>query len=204
MNTQKETTYHHGDLKEALVREALVMVESGGVNSITLRELTKTLGTSRSAIYRHYESKDALVKAVIMAGFEKLENAMLESMKSQDDVLTRLYTMGEAYMEFALGNPNQYRMIFGDEVQEQREESCDINDEETASGFHALVALIAEGQEKNIFREGDAFMQATFIWSNIHGLTTLYLDGHLHIQENIKELFAMSYDGMINGLKKRE
>ena len=202
MKSKSTKSYHHGNLKDALIEEALIVVKSDGVKSITLRELTKKLGTSRSAIYRHYSSKDELIKAVIIAGLEKLENTIIPIVKNNDTVLNRFYATGKAYLTFAQDNPNIYRMIFGNEVEQQREESCDIKDENTTKVFHALAALVTEAQEKELFKEGDPILQATYIWSSMHGLANLYIDGHLHIKDNIDELYELSFDTIINGMKR--
>ncbi len=194
--------YHHGNLKVSLIETALQMVANEGINSITLRELSKRLGTSRSAIYRHFDSKDALMKAVINAGFEKLDTCITPVLENfDDDVVTRFEKMGRAYIDFAIDNPAVYRMIFGHELMQEREESCDINDAEQACGFHALVALIVEGQEKALFKKEDPILQATTVWSMIHGLSNLLIDGHVHIKDNFDVLFDMGTQTLLKGLK---
>lgn len=201
MKTKVTTTYHHGNLKDALIEEALIMVHNTGVENLTLRELTKKLGASRSAVYRHYDSKDALIKALIRAGFDKLDTSIRPTMLNDKSVLDRFHDMGKAYITFALENPNIYRMIFGYEVEKQREEECDINDEESAKGFHLLIALLAEAQEKKIFKTEDPLLQATYVWANVHGLSNLCIDGHLHVSDNIEALFELSLSTMIKGLE---
>jgi len=194
--------YHHGNLKESLIATALEMIEQEGLEHVTLRELTKRLGTSRSAIYRHFDSKDALLKAVINAGFEKLHECITPILEQEHvDVLTRFEKMGRAYINFALNNPAIYRMIFGDELMQEREESCDINDEEQACGFHALVALLIEGQEQGLFKPEDPLLQATTVWSMIHGLSNLLIDGHIHVKDNFDALFEMGTQTLLQGLK---
>ena len=201
MKNNEKPSYHHGNLKDALIVETLNMVEENGVENITLRELTKRLGTSRSAIYRHFDSKDTLIKAVILSGFEKLENAIASILLQETDILDRFYNMGKAYLHFAVQNPNIYRMMFGHKVEKQREESCDINDKESPIGFHALVSLLAEGQEKNILKKEDPMLQATYVWANIHGLSNLCIDGHLHVSDNIETLFELSFNSLVRGMR---
>ena len=200
MKTKTTPKYHHGNLKDSLIEEALEMIEKDGISSITLRELTKRLGTSRSAVYRHYSSKDDLIKAVIQAGFDRLDAKVHPTLLGDASILDKLYDMGKAYMTFAMDNPNLYRTIFGNEIQKEREESCDINDENDAAGFHALVSLITQAQELGVVRKDDAFMQSTVIWSMMHGLSNLLIDGHLHIQENIDELYELTYQTLLRGI----
>jgi len=201
MKKKNSTSYHHGNLKDALIEEALAMVISDGVESITLRELTTKLGTSRSAIYRHFSSKDELIKAVIQAGFNLLDETISPALTSKESILNRFHNMGEAYIAFALANPNIYRMIFGNEVQTQREESCDIHDKEQSGGFQHLVTLLIEGQEKEIFQHNDPVLQATYVWASIHGLSNLCIDGHIHVQDNIEALFELSFETIIKGMR---
>ncbi len=201
-NFSMKQAYHHGNLKESLIATALEMIEKEGLESVTLRELSKRLGTSRSAIYRHFDSKDALLKAVIGAGFEALHECISPILEeSTVDVLTRFEKMGRAYIYFAMDNPAIYRMIFGDELMREREESCDINDEEQACGFHALVALLIEAQERGLFKKEDPILQATTVWSMIHGLSNLLIDGHVHVKNNFDALFEMGMQTLLKGLK---
>lgn len=198
---KKASSYHHGNLKEALITTALEMVENEGLQSITVRELTRRLGTSRSAIYRHFDSKDALMKAVILAGFEKLDAAVRPSLLQRDkSVLERFHSMGRAYIGFAVNHPSLYRVLFGDELKEEREDACDMHDATQATGFHALVELVVEAQEEKILQEGDAMMQATVIWSMVHGLSNLLIDGHVHIQDNLDTLYELSFQTLVSGL----
>jgi len=194
--------YHHGNLRESLVETALEMVENEGVESITLRELTKRLGTSRSALYRHFDSKEALIQEVIRAGFEQFDDVITPTLLQKEfDVVTRLSNMGQAYIDFALNKPAIFRMIFGNEFQETREENCDINDKSQGTGFHSLVALIAEGQERNIFKKDDPVLQATVVWSMIHGLAILLIDGHIHVKDNLDAIFKAGTQILYEGLK---
>ncbi len=194
--------YHHGNLKESLVATALEMIEKEGLASVTLRELTKRLGTSRSAVYRHFESKEALLQEVIFAGFAMLEDAIAPILMQRDySVIKRFSMMGRAYVEFALAHPAIYRMIFGHELQREREEKCDMQDQTQATGFHALITLLQEGQEAGVFKKEDPMLQATVVWSMVHGVSNLLIDGHIMIQDNIEAIFEMGTRTLIEGIR---
>ncbi len=197
-----KTSYHHGNLKHSLIQTALEIIEKEGLGTLTLRELTKRVGTSRSAIYRHFDSKEALMQEVILAAFKKLDAVITPTLLQKElDVMVRFHNMGSAYINFAIENPAIYRMIFGHELQQQREESCDINDETQATGFHALIALLVEGQESGLFKKDDPMIQATVVWSMIHGLANLFIDGHLHVKENLEAIFNAGTKTLFEGLK---
>ncbi len=204
MENISQSPYHHGNLKDALVQTALEMVENDGVESITLRDLTKKIGTSRSALYRHFDSKDELMKAVVKAGFEKFHNFIAPAIMNNESVLNKLYAVGKSYIEFAIKNPNLYRMMFGHELQNEREDSCDIKDEDDAPSFHALVSLVVEAQNSKLFKKDDPILQSTVIWSMMHGLVKLLIDGHVHVKDNLDALFEMTFQTILDGMRYTE
>lgn len=81
------------------------------------------------------------------------------------------------------------------------EKACDISVEEGAPSFYALVALVTEAQKDKIFKEEDPILQATIIWSMMHGLSNLLIDGHLHIQNNLEALYEMSFKIIFEGMR---
>lgn len=199
--SKKTTSYHHGNLKEELLKQAVEIIHTEGIDALTLSALSKRLGTSRSAIYRHFSSKDELIQNVFLYGFEMFEEKIASVfMLKEKDVLERFYMMGDEYIKFAMEHPNLYRMLFGDKFQSIREESCDIEDEEQATGFHALVGLLIEGQEKGILKTDDPMIQAQIVHSMVHGLASLYIDGHIHIKDNIDSLYETCYKTLTVGL----
>ena len=199
--SKKTSTYHHGNLKEELLQQAVDIIHTEGIDALTLSALSKRLGTSRSAIYRHFSSKDDLMQNVLMYGFELFDNKIATVfLQKEKDVLERFYIMGKEYIQFAMEHPNLYRILFGERFQVIREETCDIEDEEQANGFHALVGLLLEGQEQGVLKKDDPMLQAQIIHSMVHGLASLYIDGHIHIKDNIDDLYEVSYKTLTEGL----
>ncbi len=197
-----KTKYHHGNLRESLIQTALKIIEKDGLSSLTLRDIALEVGTSHSAIYRHFSSKEDLIQTVMLEGFEKFENLIAPILlQKEHTVIQRLQNMGIAYIDFAIKNPTIYRMIFGPELQDTRMQNSDINDETKAAGFHALIALLVEGQESGLFKKDNPMIQATVIWSTIHGLSNLFIDGHLHVKENLEIIFNTATKTLLEGLK---
>jgi len=199
-HSQKTSNYHHGNLKEELLKNAVDIIHNDGIETLTLSELSKRLGTSRSAIYRHFSSKNELIQNVLAYGFQMFEKDISEVfMQNEMNILSRLHAMGKIYVNFGIEHSNLYRILFGEKFQILRTETCPIEDEEKAPGFHSLVNLIKEAQEKNIFIIQDPMLQGHIIHSMMHGLVSLYIDGHIHIKDNIDELYELSFDTLING-----
>ncbi len=215
---ESKNSYHHGNLKESLVQTALGMVDREGIDKITLRELADRLGTSRSAIYRHFKNKEDLMKQVILGGFDKLD-ACIEPVFSNEalSLLERFHAMGKAYIDFALENPHLYRLLFGPSMSRQREEVCvdereelhkllhgDSSDEVMHNGqdngFHKLVSIILMAQEQKVFKAGDPVLIATAIWSLLHGLASLAIDGHLSVIDNMDAVYEINYNILLQGL----
>ena len=218
MQPKKSDTYHHGNLKESLVTTALEMLDREGLEAITLRELASRLGTSRSAIYRHFKGKDDLLRVVILEGFMKLDQAIAPFFDhSKMPLLERFHAMGLSYIHFATTNPNLYRLLFGPDMSVEREAVCqeerpDLHkllnnraDEEIVSAepedaFHRLVKIIVQAQQEGLFKAGDPVMLATTIWSFLHGLSMLAIDGHLSVVGNVEAIYESNYRLLLEGL----
>lgn len=202
MKPRNAKPYHHGNLKTAAVGTALEMVENEGLEAITLRELSQRIGASRTAIYRHFDNKEALIQAVILAGFERFDAEFIDIFADHErSVLERFSMMGRAYLAFAVENPKLYRVMFGEKARLEREAVCDLEDPENTTGFHALVGLIEAGQQQGVFKKSDPFLAAASVWSMIHGLSMLIIDGHLVVSDKVDAIFEAGIATLLEGLK---
>lgn len=119
MNRRKPH-YHHGDLRNALVRQAVKLVEEAGAESFSLREAARRVGVTANAAYRHFTDKSALVAAVAEVGFGRLEQRALRAIAAVGDrqseaiaAAERLKAAGRAYVDFAVDHPELLRVMFG-------------------------------------------------------------------------------------------
>src|ERR671910_159369 len=103
--------YHHGNLRRALLDEALATIRDEGVDGVTLREIGARLGVSRTALYRHFADKGALLTTVATEGFRALRLGLVTAWEEggRDDEAFR--AMGVAYVRFAVANPSHYRVM---------------------------------------------------------------------------------------------
>ena len=170
--------YHHGDLRRALIDQALRTVDKGGVEGLTLRAVGDALGVSRTALYRHFSDKQALVAAVAREGFRTLRSALVEAWEGGGRGPAGFDRMGEAYLRFAIGHPAHYRVMFGRFVESGARDPELID--EANGAFQALVDALVEQQREGQVRGDDPVMIARFVWSVTHGIAMLVIDGQLH------------------------
>ncbi|MFA6144731.1 MAG: TetR/AcrR family transcriptional regulator [Sulfurimonas sp.] len=201
-HTKKTSSYHHGNLKESLVEMALETIDHEGLDSLTLRELSQKVGTSRSAVYRHFESKEALILGVIQKGYTQLDLMFTPIFQDHtQSVVERFEKMGRAYLDFAIEHPNLYRLLFGEKFRQEREEICDYKDENQATGLYALIGLLLEAQEEGIIARENPMIQAATVWASIHGLASLLIDGHLMMSDNKEAIYEYSIGVLLKGLR---
>ena len=169
--------YHHGNLRRALIDEAVATIDKLGVEALTLRAVGEALGVSRTALYRHFSSKQALVAAVAREGFRTLRLALLEAWETHGRGQAGFEAMGAAYLQFAVAHPSHYRVMFGRFV-----ESCERDAElaeEAKAAFQALVDALVDQQREGRVRQDDPVLLARFVWALTHGIAMLVIDGQL-------------------------
>src|ERR1700749_2377102 len=107
-----ESSYHHPDLRTALVKAATAAIERGGYENLSLRELAESLGVSRAAPYRHFADRRALLAAVAADGFDRL-TTIYNATADRKTPQARLAAAGRGYLAFAAERPQLFRLMFG-------------------------------------------------------------------------------------------
>lgn len=172
--------YHHGDLRRALVQAAVRTIQKHGFDALTLRAVGEEVGVSRSALYRHFADKAALLTAVASEGFRMLERALREAWENEGKGVRGFQAQGEAYVRFALENPWHYRVMFGSGF-ELVANDAELN-ANGAAAFGVLVEALVEQQAQGLVRREDPQMQANFAWAAVHGVAMLAIDGNFEHQ----------------------
>lgn len=169
------TTYHHGDLSAALLRVAAKSLEKHGPGAISLRDAARRAGVSHNAPYRHFPNREALLVALAAEGFAMLG----ERLRGQP-----AREMGEAYVRFALEQPQRFRLMFGGALPLAKYPQLGT----AAKVAHeALLAALREMPRPEL--------AAAAGWSLVHGLAHLLLDGHF--AEADREAFVREVLGAV-------
>jgi AcrR family transcriptional regulator len=155
------STYHHGDLRAALLQSAGELLEEQGLAALSLREAARRAGVSHNAPYRHFPDRNALLAALAAEGFAMLGEAM-EGKAGRE--------RGEAYVRFALARPNRFRLMFGGQLELGK------HPELRAAAGRTYQGLVASFRSREDI--ADPEIAAAAAWSLTHGLAHLLLDGH--------------------------
>lgn len=169
--------YHHGDLRRALLDEALRTIQAHGANHLTLRAVGGRLGVSRSALYRHFADKQALLAAAACEGFRMLRQAVADAWEHNGHGRTGFEAMAKAYVQFAVAHPSHYRVMFGGFIESATKDE-DLMGEARAA-FQVLVDAIVDQQNNGLIRRDDPVLIARFTWALVHGISMLVIDGQL-------------------------
>jgi len=166
-------SYHHGDLRAALVEEALGLIERGSLEDLSLREVARNTGVSATAVYRHFPSKEDLLKAVAHEGLALLGEQQRKAAARVEGSEAFAQT-GRAYVRFALTHPNLFRLIFSQMPGHMRPDSA------SPEGSPAWLLRHHLGKALGPKASGDqVFVAVLRAWSLVHGLSMLILDGQV-------------------------
>ncbi len=165
-------TYHHGDLREALVLAATELLEERGLSSFTLRECARRAGVSHAAPAHHFATAADLLAELAARGFERFVATLDEAAdETEGTAMARLTAMGRAYVIFALANPAVYGLMFrggANPLQSPR-----LKTAATAAWQQLSEAVAATLGPK---RKDEVTAKAAAVWALVHGTATLLLD----------------------------
>lgn len=173
MAAAKKRAYHHGDLARALIEAALEHIKREGVEAFTLREAARAVGVTHAAAYRHFEDKRALLANIAEEGFRALSADLRDAAQSEGDALSRLTSIGRAYVRFAFREPARFRVMFGPRLNFDRR--FPGLEAETQKAFRILLDAIEQGQKNGELIEGVTRDLATALWTSAHGFASLVL-----------------------------
>ena len=171
-------SYHHGDLRRALVDAAVQLIGEAGIEALTLREIGLRVGVSRAAPYRHFRDKADLLAAVAHEGFRLLRRdleAVLDT--TQAGEVEMLVALSKAYVGFGVHHPTHYRTMFG--LPWGNKEQYPALAEEGNATSQILVERIIQGQATGHLVPGHTHQIARVVWSLLHGVVMLREDEHL-------------------------
>jgi AcrR family transcriptional regulator len=171
-------SYHHGDLKKALIEAGIEILAQEGAQALSLRRVAQRAGVSHSAPYAHYADKQALIAAISTEGYRRLSEALAAAAAHhRGDPLRQLVEGAWAYVEFAVNDPDHFRVTFSGAV--EREKDYPELVALTTESFALLERIVAACQAAGVLRPGPPDLAAVGLWSLVHGFVSLLLEGQI-------------------------
>jgi len=178
IDRQKPKSYHHGDLRNALIQAGLELLAEGGVQELDLRKVARRAGVSHAAPYRHFADKQALIAAINEEGFHLLAERIRSTLREvSDEPVEQLLGVALAYVRFAKENPWLMREMFsGLTIERETFESLHTA---SKSVYRLYAEVIKRGQESGKIVDGDPTALAGVLWSVLHGLAMLIIENQM-------------------------
>jgi AcrR family transcriptional regulator len=176
-----QENYHHGNLRLALLNAAIAQIKEVGVEKLSLRGIARTVGVSQTAPYRHFKDKNQLLADVAAQAFTELFERSRSLINPNASAMANIQTTGMTYLQYAIENPEKYRLLFGNTIQNRRHYSAMI--EASEQTFQILIDQVERGIEAGDFIPGCSLLLANSLWTQVHGAASLILDGFYQDRE---------------------
>ena len=168
-----ERSYHHGNLRAALLDRAWDVVDAEGTDALSLRQLARDLDVSHGASARHFRDKQALLDALAVLGFARLNAALAEAVETGGLFADRLRAAGDAYVGFAVRHPAILRTMY---TAKHHPAASPELIEVSHVAMPALVALLRAAQDAGELPPGSPEQAALVAFAAVHGVATLATD----------------------------
>lgn len=172
MRRKPRSTYHHGDLRGALLRAALELLDAEGTEAVTIRALARRAGVSHAAPANHFASRRELLTALATDQFRELGAAVTAALRAAPaSPVERVRIFADTLIDFGLAAPSRYGLLW-------RRDLLDIDDPELKQAMDVIYdRLITELSAAAGSRPHDAHTHAVGLWSLVHGYLCMRIDG---------------------------
>jgi AcrR family transcriptional regulator len=172
------STYHHGDLKNALIKAGIEILSKEGANALSLRKVAQRAGVSHAAPYAHFADKQALIAAISTEGFNRINEKLEEAIQShQGDPLRQLVEIAWAYTRFAMEDPDHFKITLSGVLEKGKEYPAFVA--VSKKGFGMVEQVVADCQKAGVLGPGPTDAVAVSVWSLVHGFVSLLLESQI-------------------------
>ena len=181
-------SYHHGDLRQALLVAAKALIAEAGIENLSLRKLAERAGVSRTAPYHHFSDKNDLLCAIAAQGFLRRHQEARDTFNNSR--LTAEEKFAEficGYIKFAANNPEEYELTFGRNIWKQKNSTQELRDVAYPCFQHQLE-MITSWQQMGLISGDNPLRTSQVIWGAVHGIAKLWIDGIYTDSAQIEEV----------------
>lgn len=172
------SSYHHGDLRTALLDAAEAVLNADPKRDLSMRSLANELGVSATAPQSHFKTKADLIEALAARGFDKLGEAAISNARESETPQAMLEAMAEAYLSFGIANPGLFKIMFTTGVSLESNPKLFM----ASRGSYGVIQKAMEQVHPGV-SVTERNRLALAAWGIVHGITALMIDGR--IQDDI-------------------
>lgn len=170
--------YHHGDLKNALIKAGVELLSREGVEGLSLRKVAKQAGVSHSAPYAHFKDRQSLIAAISTEGFRQLYDELGAAVSAHaDNPKEQLVEAAWTYVQFATKNTDTFKIMFSGVLEKEKDYPSFV--EISGKTFERVVDIVRACQNAGILRPGPSELVAVSVWGQVHGIISLALEGQI-------------------------
>jgi AcrR family transcriptional regulator len=167
------------DTRSRILNEARELLLEAGLSGFSMRALAERVGVTATALYRHFDDRDALLASLLDQGFRTFGSYLMRALSGATP-LERFRLTGKGYLDFALEHPRDYELMFLTNCEDLGLQRLSEEIAQRAqSTFVFLVDRVSECMEAGVFARADSRTVAVYVWAQTHGLASLWLVGQL-------------------------
>ena len=200
--SQSRRESERSQLQNRILDAAGALFLEEGYEGVSMRQVAERIGYSATTIYRHYDSKDDLLFAIVHEGFRRFGDDLSKAARKAKDPLGQLKAVCAAYVKFGLQNPVYYQLMFmqrSDFLFHSRDEKAPM-----IASFGLLQNLVAEAMAAGILERGDPETTSTVVWAVGHGITALAIaDPKRFTAKRLRQCMDVAMQMILHGLSRR-
>ncbi len=204
ISNQEYSSYHHGDLRNALIKAGLDLLNEAGIEGLSLRKLARQVGVSHNAPYMHFKDKEGLLAAIAAEGFMLLQDDVRNASSASGlPWRDQFSATAHAYVQFTLTHPAHMQVMFRDYDSNIYPDTSQAAEQ----AFELLKHIMVDGQQQGYLKSGSSYKHAALVWSLLHGVATILAADKMptSVTDDVDtdQLVQMFLDQIYEGLQAR-
>lgn len=193
-----DPTVHDGDLRRLILDTTRHLLVQEGYQNLSMRKIARAINYSATSIYLHFDSKDALLHALIDEGMTRLYEALTEAASQHPEPVERLKALCKQFITFGLENPEYYEIMFLLHPEHMERYPAEKY-RRARRNLDVIAATLSDGIEQERFQSDDPRVAASAVWASLHGAVSLLLAERVDIRIDREAFIETTIRQTING-----